>query len=163
WIATCPVSVRRARARHARAGRCGGAGLPEPDDHHDRAVRGRRTDRRPGAHPRRDDAGADRPEHRRGGQAGRIRHRRPRLRGVGAAPDGYALFANSMPDVQNLHFLPVPYNAIDDFAMIGMIVEGPALVLIVDAGLPYRSLAELVADAKANPRKLSFGTSGPAT
>src|SRR5262249_18342332 len=64
WIATCPVSVRRARPRHARAGRCGGAGLPEPDDHHDRAVRGRWTDRRPGAHPRRDDAGADRPEHR---------------------------------------------------------------------------------------------------
>ena len=82
---------------------------------------------------------------------------------VRAAPDGYTLFANSIADVQNLHFLPVPYNAIDDFAMIGMIVEGPALVLIVDAGLPYRSLGELVADAKANPRKLSFGTSGPAT
>jgi tripartite-type tricarboxylate transporter receptor subunit TctC len=82
---------------------------------------------------------------------------------VRAAPDGYTLFANSIADAQNLFFLPVPYNAIDDFAMIGMIVEGPPLVLIVDAALPYRSVAELLADARANPGKLSFGTSGPAT
>jgi tripartite-type tricarboxylate transporter receptor subunit TctC len=80
-----------------------------------------------------------------------------------AAPDGYTLFANSIADTQNLYFLPVPYNAIDDFAMIGMVVEGPPLVLIVDASLPYKSLAELIADAKANPSKVSFGTSGPAT
>src|SRR6202166_1417221 len=82
---------------------------------------------------------------------------------VRAAPDGYTLFANSIADTQNLYFLPVPYNAIDDFAMIGMIVEGPPLVLIVDAALPYKSLAELTTDAKANPSKISFGTSGPAT
>jgi tripartite-type tricarboxylate transporter receptor subunit TctC len=82
---------------------------------------------------------------------------------VRAAPDGYTLFANSIADTQNLYFLPVPYNAIDDFAMIGMMVEGPPLVLIVDASLPYKSLADLIADAKANPNKISFGTSGPAT
>ena len=80
-----------------------------------------------------------------------------------ATPDGYTLFANSIADVQNLYFLPVPYNAIDDFAMIGMIVEGPPLVLIVDAALPYKSLADLIAGAQADPNKLSFGTSGPAT
>jgi len=80
-----------------------------------------------------------------------------------AAPNGYTLFANSIADAQNLWFLPVPYNAIDDLAMIGMIVEGPPLVLIIDATLPYKSLAELLADAKANPNKISFGTSGPAT
>ena len=57
----------------------------------------------------------------------------------------------------------MPYNAINDFAMIGMIVEGPPLVLIVDATLPYKSLADLVASAKADPKKISFGTSGPAT
>jgi tripartite-type tricarboxylate transporter receptor subunit TctC len=82
---------------------------------------------------------------------------------VRAAPDGYTLFANSIADAQNLYFLPVPYKAIDDFAMIGMVVEGPPLVLIVDASLPYKSLADLIADAKANPNKISFGTSGPAT
>jgi tripartite-type tricarboxylate transporter receptor subunit TctC len=82
---------------------------------------------------------------------------------VRAAPDGYTLFANSIADAQNLWFIPVPYNAIDDFAMIGMIVEGPPLVVIVDAALPYKSLGELLADARTNPNKISFGTSGPAT
>ena len=82
---------------------------------------------------------------------------------VRAAPDGYTLFANSIADAQNLWFLPVPYNAVDDFSMIGMVVEGPPLVLIVDAALGYKSVAELIADAQAHPGKLSFGTSGPAT
>jgi tripartite-type tricarboxylate transporter receptor subunit TctC len=82
---------------------------------------------------------------------------------VRAAPDGYTLLANSVADAQNLHYIPVPYNAVDDFAMIGWIVEGPPLVLIVDGRLPYRSLTDMVADAKANPKKLSFGTSGPAS
>jgi tripartite-type tricarboxylate transporter receptor subunit TctC len=80
-----------------------------------------------------------------------------------AAPDGYTLFANSIADAQNLYFLPVPYSAIEDFAMIGMVVEGPPLVLIIDATLPYKSLAELLGDAGKNPNKISFGTSGPAT
>ena len=82
---------------------------------------------------------------------------------VRAAPDGYTLFANSIADAQNLHYIPVPYSAVDDFAMIGVITEGPPLVLIIDAKLPYKSLAELIADARANPTKISFGTSGPAT
>jgi tripartite-type tricarboxylate transporter receptor subunit TctC len=82
---------------------------------------------------------------------------------VRAAPDGYTLFANSVADTQNLHYIPVPYSALNDFSMIGWIVEGPPLVLAVDAKLPYKTLADLVADAKANPNKLSFGTSGPAS
>ena len=82
---------------------------------------------------------------------------------VRAEPDGYTLFANSVADAQNLHYIPVPYNAIDDFAMIGMIAEGPPLVLVIDAKLPYKSLQELVTAARANPTKISFGTSGPAT
>jgi tripartite-type tricarboxylate transporter receptor subunit TctC len=57
----------------------------------------------------------------------------------------------------------VPYNAVTDFALIGQVTDGPPLVLVVNAGLPYKSVAELVADAKANPSKISFGTSGPAS
>jgi tripartite-type tricarboxylate transporter receptor subunit TctC len=80
-----------------------------------------------------------------------------------AEPDGYTLLVNALADVQNLHYIPVPYNAVTDFALIGRIADGPPLVLIVDARLPYKSLADLIADAKANPTKISFGTSGPAT
>jgi tripartite-type tricarboxylate transporter receptor subunit TctC len=78
-------------------------------------------------------------------------------------PDGYTLLVNALADVQNLHYIKVPYNAVDDFTLIGKIADGPPLVLIINAGLPYKSLKELVDDAKANPNKISFGTSGPAT
>lgn len=80
-----------------------------------------------------------------------------------ADPDGYTLLVNALADVQNLHYIKVPYNAIDDFSLIGKITDGPPLVLIVNAGLPYKTLKELIDDAKANPNKISFGTSGPAT
>src|SRR4051812_24993928 len=82
---------------------------------------------------------------------------------LGAAPGGYTLLVNALADVQNLHYLKVPYNPIDDFTIIGKITDGPPLVLIVNAELPYKSLSALVEDAKANPNKISFGTSGPAT
>jgi tripartite-type tricarboxylate transporter receptor subunit TctC len=80
-----------------------------------------------------------------------------------ATPDGYTLFANSLADTQNLHYLPVNYSPVDDFAMIGWIVDGPPLVLAINADLPHKTLAELLTDAKANPSKYSFGTSGPAS
>jgi len=80
-----------------------------------------------------------------------------------ATPDGYTLLANSIADAQNLHFVTSPYHPIDDFSQIGWIVDGPPMALVVNAGLPYKTLAELVTDAKANPQKLSFGTSGPAS
>jgi tripartite-type tricarboxylate transporter receptor subunit TctC/enamine deaminase RidA (YjgF/YER057c/UK114 family) len=80
-----------------------------------------------------------------------------------AEPDGYTLLVNALADVQNLHYLPVSYDPIKDFALIGMVTDGPPLVLIVNANLPYKSVADLIADARANPNKVSFGTSGPAT
>lgn len=80
-----------------------------------------------------------------------------------ANPDGYTLLVNALADVQNLHYLSVPYDPIKDFALIGMITDGPPLILITNANEPYKSVAELVAYAKSNPSKVSFGTSGPAT
>ncbi len=80
-----------------------------------------------------------------------------------AKPDGYTLLVNALADVQNLHYLSVPYDPVKDFTLIGMITDGPPLVLIVNVKLPYKSVADLIADAKANPTKVSFATSGPAT
>ncbi len=80
-----------------------------------------------------------------------------------AQPDGYTLLVNALADVQNLHYIPVSYDAVKDFSMIGMVTDGPPLVLIVNGNTPYKTLADLINDAKANPDKVSFGTSGPAT
>jgi tripartite-type tricarboxylate transporter receptor subunit TctC len=80
-----------------------------------------------------------------------------------SAPDGYTLLANSLSDAQNLHFMPLPYDTVADFAEIGWVVDGPPVVLVIDGSLPYKTLAEFIAGAKANPDKISFGTSGPAS
>jgi tripartite-type tricarboxylate transporter receptor subunit TctC len=80
-----------------------------------------------------------------------------------ANPDGYTLLVSALADVQNLHYLSVPYDPVKDFALIGMVTDGPPLILIINANEPYKSVGELVAYAKANPSKVSFGTSGPAT
>jgi tripartite-type tricarboxylate transporter receptor subunit TctC len=80
-----------------------------------------------------------------------------------ATPDGYTLFANSLADTQNVHYLPTSYSPVDDFEQIGWIVDGPPLVLVIDANLPHKTLADVIADAKANPNKFSIGTSGPAS
>ena len=80
-----------------------------------------------------------------------------------AAPDGYTLLVSAISEVQNLHYLPVPYKFTSDFTQIGKIADGPTVVLIVGANSPYKTLADLIKDAKANPEKISFSTSGPAT
>jgi tripartite-type tricarboxylate transporter receptor subunit TctC len=82
---------------------------------------------------------------------------------VRAEPDGYTILVNALADTQNLHYLSVPYDAIADFSLIGKVTDGPPLVLIVNPNSPYKSVNDIIADAKANPDKVSFGTSGPAT
>ncbi len=80
-----------------------------------------------------------------------------------AEPDGYTLLVNALADGQNLHYINVPYSAINDFSLIGLIADGPPLVLIVANNTAYKSVADIVADAKADPKKVSFASSGPAT
>ena len=80
-----------------------------------------------------------------------------------ADPDGYTLLVNAISEVQNLFYIPVPYNAVTDFAQIGKMTDGPWLLLIVPANSPYKTLADLVADAKKKQTTLNFATSGPAT
>jgi tripartite-type tricarboxylate transporter receptor subunit TctC len=52
---------------------------------------------------------------------------------------------------------------VDDFSQIGWIVDGPPVVLVINASLAYKTLGDLIAGAKANSSKISFGTSGPAS
>jgi tripartite-type tricarboxylate transporter receptor subunit TctC len=80
-----------------------------------------------------------------------------------AAPDGYTLLVNATGDVVRLHYIPVPYDILNDFVQIGMIAEGPPMVLVVKASAPYKTPQDLVAFARANPGKLNLGSSGTGT
>ena len=77
-----------------------------------------------------------------------------------AAPDGHTLFVASLgPYVIAPHLIKVPYNALTDFDYISVAVQAPN-VLVVPAASPHNSLADVLAYLRANPNKMSFGTSG---
>jgi len=77
-----------------------------------------------------------------------------------AAPDGYTLMQGyvathgTSPATRK-----VPYDAIKDFTMIGMIGATPN-VLVVNASLPVKNLKEFLDYLKKNPGKVSYGSAG---
>ncbi|MES2999526.1 MAG: tripartite tricarboxylate transporter substrate binding protein [Pseudomonadota bacterium] len=76
-----------------------------------------------------------------------------------AQPDGCTLIIRGNEhNVNPLIFPSAGYEA-KNFDPVARVVSGPAL-LLVNASLPFNTVAELVAYAKANPGKLSYGTSG---
>ncbi|HEY2874610.1 MAG TPA: tripartite tricarboxylate transporter substrate binding protein [Reyranella sp.] len=77
-----------------------------------------------------------------------------------AAPDGYTLLltSNSLVNSPTL-FGRSPFDWQKDFAFVTTILEQP-MVLEVNLDVPAKSVAELVALAKRDDSKLSFGTSG---
>ena len=87
----------------------------------------------------------------------------PSLATARAAPDGYTLMVGFVsthgtnPAVRKL-----PYDAIKEFTPIAM-VAGTPNVFVVAPKVPASTLKEFVAYAKANPDKLSYGSSGPGT
>jgi tripartite-type tricarboxylate transporter receptor subunit TctC len=78
-----------------------------------------------------------------------------------AAPDGYTLLAATPAShVTAVHLTKnLPFDPVKDFTPIMAAVE-PVTALVVNAELPVNSVQELIAYAKANPGKLSYGSSG---
>jgi len=78
-----------------------------------------------------------------------------------AAPDGYTFLVTSLgPLVIAPHLIKgVQYDALKDFDTITVAVQAPN-VLVVPANSPHKSLADVIAYQKANPGKMSFGSSG---
>jgi len=74
-----------------------------------------------------------------------------------AKPDGYTLLltTNSTHSAIAL-FKSVPYDPIKEFSRISRLGNFPSFIA-VNSNLPIMSMAELVANAKANPGKLSYG------
>ena len=78
-----------------------------------------------------------------------------------AAPDGYTLLIS----LSSVHVMrpylsrQTPFHPIDDFTPITQF--GTAVTLLVaNTAASYRSMRELIDHARANPGKLSYGTSG---
>ena len=78
-----------------------------------------------------------------------------------AVPDGYTLLAATPAShVTAVHLTKnLPFDPVKDFTPIMAAVE-PVTALVVNADLPVNSVQELIAYAKANPGKLSYGSSG---
>ncbi|HXJ51378.1 MAG TPA: tripartite tricarboxylate transporter substrate binding protein [Burkholderiales bacterium] len=78
-----------------------------------------------------------------------------------SAPDGYTIVLSSLtayaiaPNMNK----SVTYDPVKDFSAIGGVAIAPN-ILTVSATAPFNSLKELVEYAKANPGKLTFGSSG---
>lgn len=81
-----------------------------------------------------------------------------------AAPDGYTLLGTSIGPqaiVPNL-LARMQYDPVNAFAPVSLIGTIPH-VLIVGANQPFRTVADLVAQAKARPDALSFASGGIGT
>jgi tripartite-type tricarboxylate transporter receptor subunit TctC len=79
-------------------------------------------------------------------------------------PDGYSI---ALGQTSNLAINPslyakMPYDSLRDFAPIGLVAGGP-VVLMVNMAAPYRTLADILAAAKAKPGLLTMGSPGVGT
>ena len=77
-----------------------------------------------------------------------------------AAPDGYTLYmATSVNAVSMSLFKSLPYHPVKDFDPVSLCVT-TSYMLVVNPGVPAKSLQELVALAKAKPGTLNYATTG---
>ena len=77
-----------------------------------------------------------------------------------AAPDGYTLLLASQTNaISATLYTRLHYAPIDDFIGISLLGREPG-VLVVHPSLPVRSVAELIAYAKARPGELNYASSG---
>jgi len=81
-----------------------------------------------------------------------------------AAPDGYTLLVGGLP---NIGFNPglytkLPYDSLRDFVPVGLAVSY-GYTIVSRKGLPQKSLAEVLAFARNNPGKLTYGSGGNGT
>jgi len=78
-------------------------------------------------------------------------------------PDGYTLLFAPTPFVISQVVYPsLPYDPQRDFTPVSLLATSP-FILVVNAGLAPRSIADLVARAKAKPGSLTFASAGNGT
>jgi len=78
-----------------------------------------------------------------------------------SAPDGYTLLLGTIGPlaINPTLYGNLPFDPLKDLTPVSLIGEVPN-VLAVPVDRPYRSVAEIIAAAKARPEALNFGSSG---
>ena len=78
---------------------------------------------------------------------------------VRATPDGYTAIMMSGSYATNAAVFKLPYDPVNDILPMGLI-GSTAFIIALHPGVPLKSVAELVAHAKAKPGALNYGSSG---
>jgi len=82
---------------------------------------------------------------------------------VRAPADGYTLLLNSPPSAINATlYANLKFNFLRDMTPIAFVMRAP-FVMEVNASFPARTIAEFIANAKANPGKISMASAGVGT
>jgi len=78
-----------------------------------------------------------------------------------ANPDGYTIGCGSFAPlaINPILMKSIPYDVANDLAPV-ILLETSPLILSVSSQLPVKNLAELIALAKTDPNKLTYGSSG---
>jgi tripartite-type tricarboxylate transporter receptor subunit TctC len=76
-----------------------------------------------------------------------------------ATPDGYTLLQVWDTHAVNHHVYKVQYDFEKSFAPISLLVQSPG-ILVAHPGFPPSTIPELIAYAKANPEKVTYGSAG---
>ena len=81
-----------------------------------------------------------------------------------ATPDGYTLFFGSIAShaISPNLYQKVNYDPIKDFEPVSLLASAPT-IFVVSPKLPFKTVTELVAAAKANPGKYTYGSAGTGT
>ena len=81
-----------------------------------------------------------------------------------SSPDGYTIWLQDITThaINAALYAKLPYDSVKDFTYVAMIASTP-LMLVVHPSTNAHSVPELIALLKANPGKLSYGSSGNGT
>ncbi len=82
---------------------------------------------------------------------------------VASPPDGYTLIVVASGHATNPFLYPkIPYDTFKDFTPISLLASSPN-ILLVRTDSPFKTLGDMIAQARSKPGSLSFGHAGTGT
>lgn len=80
-----------------------------------------------------------------------------------SAPDGYTLLMASSGHAGNgAYYANLHYDTLKSFTAVGSVASSPVIIVVAETS-PYKTLEDLVDDARRHPDKLNIATGGGAT